>query len=107
MQNKLIFAVTALCYASLAFAQNSNTGQGTAKTMDESAFTFTEAQLGEDDNMSQNVTILNSNTNVYASEVGFRFSPMRFRFRALSPDERHGVGTVPLFRCGRTDPIHP
>ena len=84
MQNKLIFAVTALCYASLAFAQNSNTGQGTAKTMDESAFTFTEAQLGEDDNMSQNVTILNSNTNVYASEVGFRFSPMRFRFRALS-----------------------
>lgn len=83
MQNKLKLAVIALCYTSLAFAQNTNTEQNTAKTMDESAFTFTEAQLGEDDNMSQNITILNSNTNAYASEVGFRFSPMRFRFRAL------------------------
>lgn len=52
--------------------------------MDESAFTFTEAQLGEDNDMNDNVTILNSNSNVYASQVGFLYSPMRFRYRALS-----------------------
>jgi hypothetical protein len=84
MQKKLKLAVIALCYAPLAFAQNTNNEGQTAKTMDESAFTFTEAQLGEDDNMSQNVTILNSNNNIYASEVGYLFSPMRFRYRAFS-----------------------
>ena len=52
--------------------------------MDESAFTFTEAQLGEDDDMSDNVTIMNSNSNVYASEAGYLFSPVRFRYRALN-----------------------
>lgn len=84
MQKKLKLAVLAVCYTPFAFAQGTVQGQ-TAKSMDESAFTFSEAQLGEDDDMSQNVTILNSNTNVYASEVGFLFSPMRFRYRALDP----------------------
>lgn len=73
-----MLALMALSYAPLAFAQTDSTNVG------EAAFTFTEAQLGEDDNMSQNVTIVNSNSNVYASEVGFLFSPVRFRYRALN-----------------------
>ena len=84
MQNKVKIAVIALCYAPLALAQTNNVEQKVAKNMDENAFTFTEAQLGEDDNMSQNVTILNSNSNVYASEVGYLFSPVRFRYRAFN-----------------------
>ena len=36
----------------------------------EQTFTFTEAQLGEDDDMAQNVTIIHSNNNIYASQVG-------------------------------------
>ena len=63
----------ALCYSPMVFAQN-NTEQKVASNLDENAFTFTEAQLGEDDDMSQNVTILNSNSNVYASEAGYLFS---------------------------------
>ena len=51
---------------------------------EEQAFTFTEAQLGDDDDMSQNVTIINSNSNAYASQVGYLFSPMRFRYRAFN-----------------------
>lgn len=78
MQKKLMLALMALSYAPLSFAQTDSTNVG------EAAFTFTEAQLGEDDNMSQNVTIVNSNSNVYASEVGFLFSPVRFRYRALN-----------------------
>ncbi|MBM6993499.1 MAG: TonB-dependent receptor [Prevotella sp.] len=78
MQKKLILAFMALGYAPLAFAQNDSTNVG------EAAFTFTEAQLGEDENMGQNVTIVNSNSNVYASEVGYLFSPVRFRYRALN-----------------------
>ena len=79
----LKIAVFALCYTPLAFGQELDSLEQTG-TLDESAFTFTEAQLGEDDDMSQNVTILSSNTNVYANEVGFTFSPTRFRYRALS-----------------------
>ena len=86
MQNKLTLAVLALCFASLVHAQNDKTDQQKAPLVDESAFTFTEAQLGEDDNMTQNVTILNSNTNAYVSGVGYRFSPVRFRYRALSQE---------------------
>ena len=82
MHNKLIIAVAALCYTPLAMAQNDSIGRKGA-VMSETAFTFTEAQLGEDDDMSQNVSIINSNSNIYASEVGYRFSPMRFRYRAF------------------------
>ena len=86
MQKKLKLVVMALCIASTtAFAQNNNKdkdGQGTIEN--EQVFTFTEAQLGEDDDMSQNVTIISSNQNIYASQVGYLFSPVRFRYRAFN-----------------------
>jgi hypothetical protein len=86
MQKKLKLAVIALCCTSAAFAQTP-TGQQPKENNpadDEQAFTFTEAQLGEDDDMSQNVTIINSNSNLYASQVGYLFSPVRFRYRAFN-----------------------
>lgn len=48
MQKKLKLAVLALCSSSMVAAQNTDTGkqEQTANAMDESAFTFTEAQLG-------------------------------------------------------------
>lgn len=84
MRNKVKIAVLALCYAPAALAQNvAVTEQQQAKQLDDNAFTFTEAQLGEDENTNEGITILNSNTNVYASQVGYLFSPMRFRYRAF------------------------
>ena len=64
--------------------QNEKTEQNIAQGLDENAFTFSEAQLGEDDDMSSNVTILNSTSNVYASKAGYLFSPVRFRYRAFN-----------------------
>jgi len=96
MQNKLKLVVIALCCSSLAHAQTDSIGQKSA-ALSESAFTFTEAQLGEDDDMSQNVTIVNSNSNIYASEVGYLFSPVRFRYRAF--DQRFNdvyINGVPM-----------
>lgn len=85
MQIKLHLAAFALCYSPFVCAQNSNgTSNGQNPATNESAFTFTEAQLGENENMSQNVTIINSGTNLYASQVGYLFSPVRFRYRALN-----------------------
>ena len=83
MQKKLNLAVLAMCCAPAAYAQSDSIGYH-SEASSEAAFTFTEAQLGEDDDMSQNVTIVNSNTNVYASEVGYLFSPVRFRYRAFN-----------------------
>ena len=83
MQNKLTLAVIALCLTPLAHAQSYKTTRQKTPLVDESAFTFTEAQLDEDDNMTQNITILNSSTNAYASRVGYLFSPVRFRYRGL------------------------
>lgn len=96
MQKKLKIAVIALCFSTLSYAQSDSLGTRGA-VLSESAFTFTEAQLGENDDMSQNVTIVNSNSNIYASEVGFLFSPVRFRYRAF--DQKYNeiyINGVPM-----------
>jgi len=81
MNKKLKLMAMALCLSSAASAQQVDT---LARDMQsEQAFTFSEAQLGEDDDVTQNITIISSNRNVYASEVGYRFSPARFKYRAF------------------------
>jgi hypothetical protein len=81
MDKKLILAVAALCAAPALWAQDVDSVAIDLQT--EQAFTFTEAQLGEDDDVTQNVTVISSSRNVYASEVGYRFSPARFKYRAF------------------------
>lgn len=48
MQKKVNLAMLALFSCSLAMAQNEKTDQNIAQGLDENAFTFSEAQLGED-----------------------------------------------------------
>ena len=85
MQKELKLIVIALCFPFVAFAQKPQTEQQpvTASDDDDTAFTFTEAQLTDDDNTLNTISIVGSNHNVYASEVGYRFSPARFKYRAL------------------------
>ena len=85
MQKKLKLIVMAFIITSTAIAQTENKQpEGQNGIIDEQAFTFTEAQLGEDEDMSQNVSIISSNQNIYASRVGYLFSPVRFRYRAFN-----------------------
>lgn len=85
MQKTWKLCVMALCIAPSALAQTPEATTAQAGTgVDESAFTFTESQLGEDDNVAQEVTVLGSNNNVYASQVGYRFSPARFKYRGYN-----------------------
>ena len=51
----------------------------------EAAYTFAEQQLGQNADMPQGVTMVNSNRNVFASEVSYRFAPTHLRFRAYYP----------------------
>jgi len=82
MNRRLKIAVMVLCVARTAVAQEVDSVAQAMQT--EQAFTFTEAQLGEDDDVTQNITIISSNRNAYASEVGYRFSPARFKYRAFN-----------------------
>ena len=84
MNRKLKIVVLALCAIPASALAQEEVDSLSLSVQEEQAFTFTEAQLGEDDEMSQNVTIINSNNNVYASQVGYLFSPVRFRYRALN-----------------------
>lgn len=87
MQKELKLIVIALCFPFAAFAQAEKPATEqpvTASSDDDTAFTFTEAQLGEDDNTLNAISIVGSGHNVYAGEVGYRFSPARFKYRALS-----------------------
>ncbi len=88
MSKKLSVVMALLCLSQIMVAQERTTTETNdsiaATQSDDEAFTFTEAQLGEDEDMSQNVTILGSNNNIYASQVGYQFSPVRFRYRAFN-----------------------
>jgi len=85
MQKKLKLMILALLPAAVAMGQTAVTKDAGAEggDTDENAITFTEAQMGEDDDMSQNISIISSGNNEYASEVGYLFSPVRFRYRAF------------------------
>ncbi len=86
MKKHLQLFVMALCVVSTASAQVKETpvDSDVNAQLTEEAFTFTEAQIGGDDDVTQNITIVGSNNNVYASQVGFRFSAARFKFRGYN-----------------------
>lgn len=83
MKKELKLAALLSLTASLGYAQNTTESDKDVK-QDNAAFTFTESQLGEDDDMTQNVIMVNSNTNLYTSNVGYLWSPVRFKYRAYS-----------------------
>jgi len=82
MRKTLRLTVLAFCCSTAVMAQEPV--DSTANDMqDETAFTFSETQLGDDEAASQIITIISSIRNIYANEVGYRFSPVRFKYRGL------------------------
>ncbi len=84
MRKKLQLAVFFCLATPLSYAQVQTTETEKDLKQDNAAFVFTESQLGEDDDMTQNVIMINSNTNIYNSNVGYLWSPARFKFRAYN-----------------------
>ena len=79
MTKGIKLTAAALLVASGAYAQ---TTADSLQVLDNADFTFTESQLDEDNDAAQTVaTISGSKSDPYYSEVGYRFSPMRFRVR--------------------------
>ncbi|MDE7166233.1 MAG: TonB-dependent receptor [Bacteroidaceae bacterium] len=88
MTKKLALAAFLFGVMPLGFAQTPATEKTSeeddALKQDNAAFVFTESQLGEDDDVTQNVIMVNSNNNVYTSNAGYLFSPARYKFRAYN-----------------------
>lgn len=83
MRKTLTITVMAVCCTATAIAQEA--ADSIAKDLQgEQVFTFTEAQLDDSEGEMQNITVISSNRNVYANEVGYRFSPARFKYRAYN-----------------------
>ena len=82
MRKRLKLMIVACCLISFAFAQQNNTAVKKRLQDDNSAFTFTETQLNENDDAVQGMAAnVSSNNDVYLSNVGYLFSPVRFRVR--------------------------
>ena len=77
MRKTLKLTVMALCCSTAAMAQEP-LDSAAIELQDETAFTFTEAQLEDNESATQNITVISSNRNVYANEASYRFSPSRF-----------------------------
>ena len=71
MRKKFLTAVLLTVPALQMLAQVSNPELDNEKKQDNASFVFTESQLGEDEDMTQNVIMMNSNSNVYTSNVGY------------------------------------
>ncbi|MBQ5574951.1 MAG: TonB-dependent receptor [Bacteroidales bacterium] len=85
MLRKLIIITALVCSAGILRAQDADTlgNDAASHGFDESSFTFTEAQLDEDDNDSRSATVLGSANNIFFSNASMTFSPSNYRFRAL------------------------
>lgn len=76
-----------LCLSTPMWAQESI---DSLSQQDNSDFTFTESQLDDDNDAAQTVSAIASSKNdPYLSEVGYRFSPMRFRVRGYDNMYEH------------------
>lgn len=91
MKMKHLLLVLAFAVAPQSYAQAPETAVvDTLSTVeedllsDDSNFTFTESQLGENDDMTSDVIQINSNSNVYLNQISWAWSGgMWFKYRAL------------------------
>ena len=84
MRKPIFLTVAALLLSTQGWAQEPTTSETEKAIKDEmSSFIFTESQLDEDADVTQDVIQINSSSNMYTSNVGYLFSPLRFKYRAL------------------------
>ena len=88
MNKGVTVLAAACCLATGVYAQHP---ADTLKIQDDNSdFTFTESQLDEDDDVSQSVSLFaGDKDDPYLSEVGFLFSPMRFKVRGYDNMYEH------------------
>ncbi|MBR4644533.1 MAG: TonB-dependent receptor [Bacteroidaceae bacterium] len=87
MRKKHQLLVLALFAAPFCFAQTKTDTISVSNLEDEiheegSSFVLSESQLGEDDDQTVNIIQVGSANNVYTNNIGYQWSPVRFKFRS-------------------------
>lgn len=90
MKKKHQLMVLALLAAPLSHARNIDVAVADTLSTTEAemqseadAFTFSETQLGEDDDMTNDIIRVNSANNVYTQQIGWAWSGVWFKYRSL------------------------
>lgn len=81
MNKRVKLMAVAFCFSSLAWGQDVKTDS--ISSGDDFDYSLAEGQLDEDAEAASTVTLVSSSQDPYMNEVGFLFSPMRFKYRAL------------------------
>ncbi|MCI5491598.1 MAG: TonB-dependent receptor [Prevotellaceae bacterium] len=81
MNKRFKLMIVFLCLASMTWAQSVK--KDSVSTDNDFDYSLTEGQIDEDAEAASTVTLVSSSQDPYMNEVGFLFSPMRFRYRAL------------------------
>jgi len=87
MRKKHLLLAIVLFATPLCYAQTETDTTSVNKIEDEirqesSSFVLSESQLGEDDDQTVNIIQVGSANNVYTNNIGYQWSPVRFKFRA-------------------------
>ena len=82
MKKGVFLLVSAWCVAGAASFAQSVVTDAVGEPDENTDFTFTESQLNEKVIASQAISSIVAKNDPFLNEVGFRFSPMRFRVRA-------------------------
>ena len=82
MKKGVFLLVSAWCVAGAASFAQSVVTDAFGEPDENTDFTFTESQLNEKAVASQAISSIVAKNDPFLNEVGFRFSPMRFRLRA-------------------------
>lgn len=82
MRKGVTLMAAALCLSTGAFAQAVKTDTISAEDEDFD-FSLTEGQIDEDAEAASTITTISSTKDPYLSEIGYQWSAMRFKYRAL------------------------
>ena len=82
MRYRISFLLCALLSSLGIYAQTTDSLR--VLQQDNASYTFTESQLGEDQDANQNViSVMSSKDDLFSSMAGYTFSPMRFSVRGF------------------------
>ncbi len=83
MNKKMVLVAMLFGSATLVLAQQTKeTDSLGIYRIDNASFIFSEDQLSDDDDAAKSISLVTGTKDLYLQNVGYLFSPMRFKYRA-------------------------
>lgn len=82
MNRKLLLVASLVSAFSISGLAQNEASEDSLIRQSNASFIFSEDQIGEDDDVAKSATLISDQHDPYMKEVGYLFSPMRFKVRA-------------------------